>query len=283
MTTSSLDASTVSGRLVRAGDLRLHVSEYGEGHPVIWLHGSGPGATGMSNFASNLPAFADYRNLVFDLPRYGASDRPEIAEPLVFHAAARVVAALDGLGVRQTHIVGNSFGGAIGIRIAAERPDLVGRLVVNAGGARVKDGAGPSPGLQILFDYMSAPDPSREGIARFIDAMLADPTLATPELIDQRFAASVRTHPELASIPPDHGDLIPDLPRVRARTLLLWGRDDVFLPLERALLNVRGIPDAELRVIPRCGHWVQVEAREYFNRAVREFFADAPSMAGTSA
>jgi 4,5:9,10-diseco-3-hydroxy-5,9,17-trioxoandrosta-1(10),2-diene-4-oate hydrolase len=52
---------------------------------------------------------------------------------------------------------------------------------------------------------------------------------------------------------------------------MLWGREDIFLPIERALVNVRGIRNAELRVVPDCGHWVQIEAREYFDHAVREF------------
>lgn len=52
----------------------------------MWLHGSGPGATGMSNFGGNLAAFADHRNIVVDLPGWGASPRPETDEPLIFHA-----------------------------------------------------------------------------------------------------------------------------------------------------------------------------------------------------
>lgn len=262
-------------KLVPADGIRLQVTESGSGPAIVWLHGSGPGATGMSNFGGNLPAFDGYRNLVFDLPRFGGSDRPDINEPLVPHAARNVVAALKNLGVDRTHIVGNSFGGAIGIKIAAQWPHLVDRLVVNAGGARANDGSGPSKGLQLLFRYMAQPEPSREGIREFVDAMLVDKSLLTEELVEQRYQASVRTHPELQRVPPDHGDLNPDLPLVQAKTLLLWGREDIFLPLERALINVRGIPNAELRVIPHCGHWVQVEAREYFNRAVREFFDEA--------
>jgi pimeloyl-ACP methyl ester carboxylesterase len=105
--------------------------------------------------------------------------------------------------------------------------------------------------------------------------MVFDPALATPELIDDRFAASRAAHPEIREVPPNQGNLKPDLGRVQAPTLLLWGREDRFIPLEWALTTLREIENAELRVIPHCGHWVQYEQREYFNRAVREFFGDS--------
>ncbi|GAA1511735.1 alpha/beta fold hydrolase [Nocardioides humi] len=261
--------------LVRGQDLSLQVTEVGQGEPIVWLHGSGPGATGMSNFGGNLPAFDGYRHLVFDLPRYGGSDRVTIDEPLVPFAARNVVAVLEAMAVERFHVVGNSFGGSVGIKIAADHPDRVRRLVVNAGGARPQDASGRSPGLALLWGYMEKQQPTRDDMAEFIDAMVVDKSLVTDRLVDERYEASLRTHPELETLPPVFGDLLPDLPRVEAPTLLLWGREDVFLPIERALVNVRGIPNAELRVIPGCGHWVQVEAREYFDAAVRRFLDEA--------
>ena len=65
------------------GDLELAYTESGTGTPVVWLHGSGPGATGMSNFGANLPAFEDFRNIVVDLPGWGRSPRPAMDEPLI--------------------------------------------------------------------------------------------------------------------------------------------------------------------------------------------------------
>jgi pimeloyl-ACP methyl ester carboxylesterase len=78
-----------------AGDgISLHYAETGDpgAPPVVWLHGSGPGASGVSNFAGVMPAFAAWRNLLFDLPRYGHSDAPVIEEPLVQYGARQVAA-----------------------------------------------------------------------------------------------------------------------------------------------------------------------------------------------
>lgn len=259
--------------LVPADGISLHVTETGEGHPLIWLHGSGPGASGMSNFGHNLPRFGGYRNLVFDLPRYGGSDAPVIEEPLIGYAARQVAAALDSLGVKQAHLIGNSFGGSTAIRIAADRPELVTRVVSMGGSAR-PDGAFEWPdGLRALFEYMGRPEPSRDLLEAFVRAMVVDQSLVTEELIDNRLQASRRSHPEIRTVPPNQGDLKPFLHRVRAPVLLIWGREDRFIPLEWALITLRGIDDARLHVVPHCGHWVQVDARDAFERLVLDFLA----------
>src|SRR5580698_2097850 len=109
---------------VNVGESRLAYTETGTGTPVIWLHGSGPGATGISNFGGNMPAFQDYRNIVVDLPGWGSSPR-DTQEPLIFHAAEAVTDAMTALGIRKAHLVGNSYGGGVAMRIAVTEPDHV--------------------------------------------------------------------------------------------------------------------------------------------------------------
>lgn len=59
--------------------LTLHYLDIGEGPVIVWLHGSGPGASGFSNFKGNYPAFerSGFRNIVLDLPGFGRSDKPD--------------------------------------------------------------------------------------------------------------------------------------------------------------------------------------------------------------
>jgi 4,5:9,10-diseco-3-hydroxy-5,9,17-trioxoandrosta-1(10),2-diene-4-oate hydrolase len=271
--TASSTVPPVKDHVVPADGISLHVAEFGEGHPLVWLHGSGPGATGMSNFGPNLPSFGGFRNLVFDLPRYGRSDAPVIEEPLIGYAARQVATALENLGVERAHLLGNSFGGSTAIRIAADRPELVGRLISMGGSAR-PDGTFEWPeGLRTLFEYMRSPEPDRDLLEGFVRTMVVDQSLVTDELIDSRLEASRPMHPEIRVVPPDQGDLKPHLGKVRAPTLLIWGREDRFIPLEWALITLRGIENASLHVIPDCGHWVQVDAKEEFERLVTDFLA----------
>ena len=110
----------------------MSLTDVGDGHALVWLHGSGPGASGLANFQGNLGGFRDFRNLVFDHPRYGASDRPTIDGALIPYSGAHVLAALDGLGVADFSVVGNSFGGGVAAWLAATAPDRVRAVVLMA-------------------------------------------------------------------------------------------------------------------------------------------------------
>lgn len=272
------DVVTPIGSRVRALDLHLHATELGSGPPLVWLHGGGPGASGWSNFRGNAPEFPDFRNLVLDLPRFGRSEKPVIDEPLIPFMAARVAAALDALDVHRATVVGNSLGGGVAVRLAAERPDLVDRLVLMAAAGTIPAGwdGGMPEGLAAIDDVIRH-GPSRERIERFTRLMVVDESLVTDELIDERLAAA--SDPEIVErnkgFEPVVGDNTPVLGDVRARALLLWGREDRFIPLEWALVALRGLPEAELRVVPHCGHWMQVEQRDLFNRTVRSVLEEA--------
>jgi 4,5:9,10-diseco-3-hydroxy-5,9,17-trioxoandrosta-1(10),2-diene-4-oate hydrolase len=269
---------TLNERLVQAGDIRLHVTEVGEGPALVWLHGAGPGATGMSNFRQNLGAFDAYRNFVFDLPRFGDSDKPvlslEQGEFMAPYAAKRVAAALDELGVERFSLIGNSMGGATAIKIAADNPDRVDRVVLMAAaGTAPPDWDGGIPaGLLKIAEWMHN-GPSEQLIREFAELQVYDTSVLTPELLAERLERAsdpevVETNPQSNLLP---GDLTGDLGRISAPTLLLWGREDNFIPLEWGLVALRGIENAELRVVPHCGHWVQFEHTDLFNRVVSEF------------
>ena len=73
MTRTLTDAET--SRTVQTADWKIHYNEAGEGPPVLLLHGSGPGATGWSNFGPNMAHLAErYRVLAVDMPGWGRSD-----------------------------------------------------------------------------------------------------------------------------------------------------------------------------------------------------------------
>jgi len=268
-------------RLVDAGEIRLNLVETGAGEPLVWLHGAGPGATGISNFRGNLPAFAGHRNLVFDLPRFGKSDKPvlslERGEMFAPYAAEAIAHALDGIGIERCSLIGNSMGGATAIRFAAEHPEKVNRLVLMAAAGTVPadwDGGFPE-GLLKIVEWMHS-GPSEQLVREFAALQVHDPDTITEEMIEERLKGAadpeiVSTNRETNALP---GDLNPDLARVTAPTLLLWGREDRFIPLEWGLNALRHIPDAEMRILPRCGHWVQFEKREQFNQIVKDFLEE---------
>jgi len=155
------------------------------------LHGGGPGASGMSNFGRNLPAFAEhFRTLVVDQPGYGKSDKPDVRGNYFTFAAAALKALLDELDIEQAHLVGNSLGGGTAVRFALEYPGRAGRLVLMGPGGLSLNVFAPDPteGVRRLAEF--GPSPSREKMEAFLRTLVFDQRLVTDELVDERFAAA---------------------------------------------------------------------------------------------
>ena len=173
--------------------MHLHVEEAGQGPPVVLLHGGGPGASGASNFAKNLPVFAErFRTLVVDQPGYGKSDKPSVQGNYFTFAAGALAALLDELGLDRVHLVGNSLGGGTAVRFALSYPDRAGRLVLMGPGGLSLNVFAPDPteGVRLLTEFAAPPGPSREKMAAFLRTLVFDQRLVTDELVDERYAAA---------------------------------------------------------------------------------------------
>ena len=265
-----------------AGVLRYH--EAGDGPALLLLHGSGPGVTGWRNYRGNLGFFAQhFRCLVLEFPGFGVSDDFG-GHPMLDAQRAAVVFA-DALGLDRVDIIGNSMGGGVGINFAINHPDRVRHLVTIGGIGTNIFSPGPSEGIRLLQEFTE--DPTRARLVDWLNSMVYDPALVTDELIEERWALA--TDPEtLESARRMYGKAAfaammemmrnADFPlpwsimhKVKAPTLLTWGRDDRVSPLDMALVPMRTIPNAELHVFPNCGHWVMIEAKAAFERTVLSF------------
>src|SRR5688572_14209517 len=104
--------------------MRLHYHDLGKGYPVLFLQGSGSGASGWSNFHRNAPAFveAGYRALLIDLPGYGYSSKPTDAIYTQDYFVGYINEFLEKLGIDKLALVGNSLGGALSLGFALKYP-----------------------------------------------------------------------------------------------------------------------------------------------------------------
>jgi pimeloyl-ACP methyl ester carboxylesterase len=264
------------------GVLRYH--EAGDGPPLLLLHGSGPGVTGWRNFRGNLAIFAEhFRCLVLEFPGFGVSD--DFGGHPMLTAQGATVAFVEALGLDRVDIVGNSMGGGVGINFAIRYPDRVGRLVTIGGIGTNLFSPGPSEGIRLLQEFTE--DPTRQRLVDWLKSMVYDQALITEELIDQRWQlatdpqtleAARRMYGKAAFAMMMHAMRESDAPqpwsvmhKVKAPTLLTWGRDDRVSPPDMALIPMRTIPNAELHVFPNCGHWAMIEAKQAFEATVLSF------------
>lgn len=269
-----------TGKRVRVGGIELHYHEAGEGPAVIMLHGGGPGASGWSNFSRNLAHFAgNYRTILLDQPGFGQSDKPSLSGPLGETFAGIVRQFMDALGISQAHLLGNSMGGLVATKLALLHPERVGRLVLMGPGGGVSVlSPNPSEGRKMMMDYYTSP-PGRDRLRQFLDTLMYDPSALPEEEFEARYQASLnaeaeqwyRTHMFVKSGGLYMEDYWRDFERVTHDTLLLWGRDDRVCPLDRGLFMLQRMPRVRLYVFARCGHWVQAEQPDLFNRLAMDF------------
>ncbi|MDB5980997.1 MAG: 2-hydroxy-6-oxo-6-phenylhexa-2,4-dienoate hydrolase, partial [Pseudomonas sp.] len=83
----------------------------------------------------------------------------------------------------------------------------------------------------------------------------------------ENFVASLKANPK------QFPDFSPRLGEIAAQTLVVWGRDDRFVPMDTGLRLIAGLPNAQLHVFNRCGHWAQWEHADTFNRMVLDFLS----------
>lgn len=267
-----------------AGVLRYHEAGRPDAPPLLLLHGSGPGVTGWRNYRGNLGLFAQhFRCLVLEFPGFGVSD-PTDQHPMVA-ALPAVERFLDGLGLEQVDIIGNSMGGIVATRFAIAHPARVRRMVTIGGMGRAVFSPSPGEGINLLMEFTE--NPTRERLVEWLNSMVFDRSLVTEELIEERWTqatepstlASARKMYSRAAIEgmgkaaaaSSEAPYWAMLHRVQARTLITWGRDDRVSPMDMALLPMRTIPDAELHVFADCGHWAMIEQKDAWESAVLAF------------
>jgi pimeloyl-ACP methyl ester carboxylesterase len=273
----STTTTETAGKTIDAGGIATHYHDAGAGDPVLLLHGSGPGVSAWANWQHNIPALAQrYRVIAPDIVGFGYTERPADVHYSLDTWAGHIWAFLDALGIEQTSLVGNSLGGRIGLAMAGQHPQRLGKMVL-MGAPGV--GMTLTPGLKALREYQ----PSLENMrSMLVDCFAVDPAIITDDLVRDRYEASVAPGAFEAyrdmffSDRHAGGELGITEEQVRAvptRTLLLHGREDQVVPVEVAWNMLRLLPDADLAVFARCGHWTQIERADDFNRLVGGFLA----------
>ena len=265
--------------LTTPGGLRLHYHEAGpaDGAPVVFFHGSGPGASGYSNFKHNYPVFAEagYRVIVPDLVGYGLSDKPEDAEYSNDFFIEAMRGLITELGLSRPTLLGNSLGGAIALGYALAYPaDVAGLILMAPGGVEERAAYFEMDGIKQMMSVFAEGPMDEDKMRRLLSLQLYDASQVTDDVVTERTAISdlqPRTVLSTMSVP----NYESRLGEISCPTLGFWGMNDAFNPITGAQKIAAGIPDARMTLLNQCGHWVMVEHRDYFNRACLDFLAHA--------
>ncbi len=254
--------------------LKLHYQEAGTGkQTVVFIHGSGPGASGYSNFKHNYPWLASkgYRCIVPDLPGYGLSDKPVDREYVLDFFVESLHGFLGVLDVGPVVLIGNSLGGAIAMKYTLDHPDSVTQLVLMAtGGIEERETYFRMEGIQRMVKDFAGGVLDREGMRGLMSLLVHDTKHITEELLDERVPV-VQTQPKEVLSTMRVPNLEGRLPEIKVPILGYWGTDDRFCPASGANKILAGCPNVEFVLVNRCGHWVMVEHAAMFNNTTLDF------------
>ena len=268
------------GRRIWAGGIETNYHELGFGRTVILLHGSGPGVSAATNWAKVMPALATrFHVLAPDMAGFGYSERrPDIRYDIKLWVR-HLLGFMDALRISQASLIGNSFGGSLALAAAARHPDRFSRLVLMGTPCGTFT---MTPGLRAGWDYV----PDREIMRRTMSFFPYDPGTITDELVEERYQTSLipgaqEALRQLLARPEGEGETtLSGMPEaavgaIEHPALVIHGREDLVIPVELGLRLARAMPNADLHVFGKCGHWVQAERFKPFIALAQLHLADS--------
>ncbi len=259
--------------------VKLWYEETGSGQPIVFVHEF---AGDHRSWEPQLRHFGQrYRCIAYAARGYPPSDVPESPDRYSQNRATDDIAAiLDALKIDRAHIVGLSMGGFATLHFGFRHPKRALSLTV----AGVGYGAEKEQQGKFRAEVEAVAQTLRDqGMATFAEKYAYGPTRVQFENKDPRgfaeFKQQLAEHSALGSANTQLGvqgqrpslyDLVGDMRKLAIPTLVLTGDED-WPCLAPAILMKREIPTAALSVMPNCGHTINIEDPDQFNRLVGEF------------
>jgi pimeloyl-ACP methyl ester carboxylesterase len=246
--------------------------EAGKGSVVILIHGLGADSR---HWAANIDAISQYfRVIALDQIGYGQSDKP-LMRYTVENFSDYLHGFLQAVKIPKASLVGNSLGGWVALDFTIRHPQMVEKLVL-------VDAAGLRPTAALKW-----PEGERKTLTPlnthwFFDLMEANKEWVATDLGPNAFERHVQngdSYTVASSVAEmftgrDFED--EKLGKVHVPTLIIWGRDDVLIPLAMGEQLHQGIAGSQMIVIDGTGHIPMVGKPVEFNQAVRKFLNSPP-------
>jgi len=264
---------------VNAGGLRTRALQAGHGQPVIMLHGT---SGHLEAFIRNIVVLSNnFECHAIDMMGHGYTDSP-LESYRIPRYVRHVIDYMDVCGIEKANFVGESLGGWVSGRLAADFPDRVDRMILVAPGGTV---ANPSVMQRIKTSTRAAVMSTDIGLTRErLQLLMHDSKNVSEELVETRhyiyhrpeFVENIDRLLCLQEMENRTEDILTaeQMGRIKAPTLIVWGADNPFGDIPEARGMNAAIPGSVLEIYGECGHWPQHEHAERFNRDANQFFAE---------
>lgn len=253
---------------MQVGKLRVRYVDAGSGEPVLFMHGLGGSIESWTNNVDELAK--SFRVIATDLPGFGLSDKPKMNYSIKFYRGF-VVRFLKQLQLEQVSMVGSSLGGHIAAEVAINHPSLVKKLVlISPAGALPRSFKG-SPALWRYVRVLNAKSVQQVKQALFaVDNKPVDDSYA--QLVYQKILMPGAKEAFLSALAgsAQAPRLNNRLGKIKAPTLLLWGKEDYMIPVKFVEPFVK-MKNCRIVMLENCGHRPHFERPELFNKIVSDF------------
>lgn len=270
----------LSSEQITVGDLSIHYYEGGPANAetIVMIHGFGANKDNWVRFGK---FFTErYHVIALDLPGFGDSSKPDASYD-VGTQTERVAAFVKALGLSKVHLIGNSMGGHIAALYAARHPEQVLSVAL-------LDNAGiTSPKKSELYAMLERGDPNplvardAESFAKLVDFVFVHPPALPANLrrymAEQASARSEQNDKVFKHLRERYIPLEPELPKIQAPTLLLWGDKDRVLDVSSIEVMKPLLKKPSVVIMENCGHVPMIERPEETAKHYQDFLDSVKS------
>jgi pimeloyl-ACP methyl ester carboxylesterase len=258
----------IRSHYVQLGPYRIHYLLAGEGSPVVLVNGLGGTSENWGEMIQQLKS-KGFKVYALDMLGFGRSDKPDVDYAISLQADI-LKQFLDSQKLEQPDLVGWSMGGWIAMKYAAANPQRVHRLVLLDSGGLIYDPVNVPAlrpkNVEQLAHMMAILNPDPRPIPAFIAKDVLRVRAEGDWVID-RTIKSMFTGKDVMD---NH------LQELTMPVLIIWGKQDLIIPLELADKLHRGIPQSRLDVVDGCGHLAPVACANEVLPTMENFLQHSP-------
>lgn len=266
-------------QFVELNGMKVHYRIEGEGMPVVLIHGTAASLHTWDDWTAELKK--DFKVIRFDLPAFGLTG-PHPQRDYSIKAYTEFVAAfLDKMDVDSCYLAGNSLGGRIAWNFALEHPDLVKKMILVDASGYPMDKA-PSLGFKLAQNpwtgWLMRSITPRSLVEKSVLEVFEDDSKVTDALVDRYYDMLLRAGNRQAFIDRSNTDYIDrtaQIPTIQTPTLLQWGKQDDWVPLELGQHFDRDLPNSRLIIYDGAGHVPMEEIPQKTVADAKAFFKGA--------
>lgn len=247
-------------------NLRIYYEIHGKGKEILLFHGWGGNSNSLYPIAFSLSR--DYKTILLDFPGFGKSDTPK--KPFDGEDYKNVILKfIDALNLKDYTIIGHSFGGRIGIRVAKERGDeLKGLILIDSAGIRDKKSFKQNF-TEKTFKFL------KKVVNKFF---IGDRREKILNKLRKIFGS--KDYKSLDGIMRDtlvkivNEDLLPIIKEIKTKTLIIWGEKDKELPLRHGFIMNENIKNSKLVIIKNGGHFPYLDNLPMVVSQIKNFLGE---------